>query len=178
MSFVPVEEVVTFLRLPDLTSQQDLALLADILQGVEDWVASQVGPLDSAEVTYTERSNGRYIVLPATRLDSVVSVVDELGVPATPVHVDLLAGVIELRRHHRPATYTVVVTLRARSRAIAQAIKIITAHQWGTQRGAGAASVSSRLQVGGGFEAGTGMGFAIPNRAADMLAPFRLVGAA
>lgn len=167
--FVSVADFARFARGraddPDLVEALDAALAN---------VSTRVGPLDAAS-SFTVWSHGGALVLPITHLSAVVEVRDPLGVLVTPSRVNLLAGVVHVRERSRPGTWTISVTSTQRGADIALAVKIIAQHLLSLRSGADVGQ-RSRLMVPTDDAPATGFGFAIPRRAAELLAPYTLGG--
>jgi len=140
----------------------------DVLDATLEHVASIVGPAGAPTVSV--RPTGYRLILPATHLAVLGAVTDPLGAVVTPTDVDLAAGVVTLGTVVTPGAYTVTLT-RTTSASVDEAVRIIAKHLWETRRGrAGrdAAMAQGDEQVP--------MGFAIPRRAAELLAPLTVPG--
>jgi len=176
--FVTLRQLADFMRAPDLASGDDADLLDECLDSALDVVAERVGPLDNDVVTYTVRPRGASLVLPDTDLEELISVTDPSGAAVTVQYPNLAAGVIALERPV-PGPYTVAVRTRAFTASVAPAVKIIASHLFEIHRPR--AFARQNRMTGGGVvelspvadEATVRRGFAIPARAADLLAPFR-----
>jgi len=144
------------------------AQVQDVLDATLEHVASIVGPAGASTVTV--RPTGYKLILPATNLATVGTVTDPLGAVVTPTDTDLASGVVTIATVVTPGAYTVTVT-RGDSASVDEAVRIIAKHLWETRRGrAGrdAAFAQGDEQVP--------MGFAIPRRAAELLAPVTVPG--
>lgn len=180
MSTIQLSEFKTHLN---ITRTNDDAELQRTLDSAEGWVNHHTaGHLGGGTITLTARSlAGCSLVLPAARLASVVSLTDPLGRPATftgaELH-DLQAGVVALPYRQR-GTWTVVATFDAEiPDDLRLGTLIIGKHLWDTQRSPGRGE-GARPGFGPGSEMATPpMGFAIPRRALELLAPYWLPGTA
>lgn len=176
-SFVTVDELVEWLRSDDIGSNPtDRKLAEECLSAAIEYTASKVGPLEPAgedeglTVTREVYPSGRFLVLPVTHLTGTITVEDPDGAAVTPRDVNALAGVIELPyapRSSRP--WRVRSTSREHGASVKLAVKIIAAHLWQLQRRQPGTAATAAYQVG---DAAPKTGFAIPARAAQLLAPF------
>lgn len=174
-TFVTPEDFAEWLHNHDLATEEPTKeLVEEVVAAAIEIVQAHVGPLEPAEgetdltVTYTVYPTGRHLVLPTTRLTGTVQVSDPDGVEVTPRDVNMLAGVIELPyapRASRP--WSVRSTSSEHADAVRLAVKIIAAHLWQVQRRR--PSGVPRTEAG---DSGAPVGFAIPRRAAELLAPF------
>ena len=170
---VALAELATFMNAPSLADGSTGALLQEILNSAHEYVEEAVGPLDSAARSYRvyagERT--RSLVLPVTHLEELVSVTSPRGegvVVDADVDVNYLAGIVEIPRPIKGSWYVSVRT-RDTKDSFVQAVKIIASHLYETQRGSG----GNRLAMEASPPASTGTkGFAIPHRAAQLLAPY------
>lgn len=142
--------------------------LAGVLQAALDYVAGRVGTR-GATSTYTVHPDGKALILPFAPVSSVSAVTDPFGtsVDLSTAAVDLRAGVVTLASATKdgPRTaYTVTMTLPASAMAD-EATLIIVKHLWETRRGR-----EGREQVFASPEDDVPVGFAIPRRAAQLLA--------
>jgi hypothetical protein len=175
-SFVTAAELAAWLRDPTLaTAAATKDLLEEVLAATIENVESKVGPLEPASgetdltVTYTVYPSGRNLVLPVTHLTGTVEVKDPDGNTVIPRDVNMLAGIVELPvvpRQSRP--WTVRSSCREHGQSVKLAVKIIAAHLWQLQRRRPPAGPQTET----GDEAPRGSGFAIPRRAAELLAHF------
>jgi hypothetical protein len=113
------------------------------------------------------------LLLPVVRIDSVDAVVDPDGNPITPTRVDVLAGVVWVPVS-RSGVWQVTVTATAARVSLELATLIIAGHLYETQR-----RTRPQARPGApGPQGPTGAGYAIPHRAAELMAPHRLPGIA
>lgn len=166
----------------NITSTANDGELADKLDQAVDVVEGIVGPVTTT--TVTETHYGVYapvLVLRKMPVDALLSVSSGSGVAASPLvsslfELDAEAGL--LRRVDGgwfSGSFTVSYSAGrpAVPPAIHGAILIIAGHLWETQRGA---SPSALALQGEDFGAvAPGVGFAIPNRARDLLARYVVV---
>ena len=163
----------------NITTSADDEELQDHLDAAVDVVSGIVGPIDSpASVTETHyNASSDVLVLRRMPVGSLVSVSSRYGAVTTPLllsdyELDADTGLVRLAAGTRfCGTYTVTYTsgrvdLPA---AIRLAVLIIAEHLWSTQRGA---APVGPLATDDTF-ATPGAGYAIPNRALELLAPYR-----
>ena len=169
MSVVPLQLFKAHLNDAASAGAQD-AELQRTLTAAENLVTARCGPLGSAAATLNVHASGTNLVLPRTRLASVAAVRDPDGnvVELGPGAVNLLSGIIRLP-YRRAGAWSVDITAAADIPAdLELAILIIAAHLWETQRVPGA------RRPGQQPEAPVPGGFAIPNRAKTLMAPYML----
>jgi hypothetical protein len=153
--------------------------LHEALGAALEWTAEQIGPLDNVARPYSVWPSGRHLVLPDDHIEEVVSITDPYGVvtDVPPQRINLLAGVIELNTAGalRSGPWTVVAKTRKHHHSVALAVKIIASHLYEVHRGR-AVNSATQAVMGGvtpvGDPDGAPKGFAIPRRAAELLAPF------
>lgn len=156
--------------------------LDDMLAAATEMIEAQVGPILPRPQASTIRDfNGSILVLPVVPVLSVQSVTDAAGAPLATVadlDVDTSAGVINtygrLWRDRIVVNYTVGRDPVPFSLKVA--VMITAGHLYETQRG----SASTRPgMLGGGTDGGgeVPMGFALPRRAEELIAPYRTVPA-
>ncbi len=177
---VPVSAVADFLRMdandPEATGEK----LTEVVESAHEQVEFKVGPLDTDEVELVVHQPGPALVLPLKGLSSVVSVVDADGreIAPTAIEPNLRAGIVTLTVSGR-APWTVTVTAPERTSSVRQAIKIVAAHLWETQRGragGGSRGVAYTAAADAADGAARMQGFAFPRRAQQLLAPYELLG--
>lgn len=146
--------------------------LQDYIDGAVAAVEFICGPAESEEVSEVVQATAA-IGLTRTPVLAVTSVTGDLfgARVLSDLHIDLYAGVIRTREGVTPLvrdTYTVVYTTgrAAIPPAMKQAAKVILKHQWSTQRGPAAKATTADGSYVPGF------GFAVPNAALQMLAPY------
>lgn len=176
---VTVDELADFMKAPSLkTAGPDRDLLQETLDAAIEVVEHRVGPVDSATPTFKVHANGKHLVLPATRLTNVTAITDPDGVdvPLEQAELNLLSGIVTLRSASRRGAYTVAVSTRESSASLRQAVKIIASHIWDVQRGSAAGGNRPGFVQPATDGTVVGRGYAIPSRAAELLAPFERVG--
>lgn len=148
--------------------------LQDYIDGAEEAVLFICGAATSTAVTDVIQAAGA-IALNKTPVLTVTSVTGDCWGARTvgDLHVNLDTGVIRAKGNLLPLaedTYTVVYTTgRATApAAMKQAAKVILKHQWSTQRGPS----SKRTPTSDDSSYVPGLGYAVPNVALQMLAPF------
>lgn len=174
---VTLQEQASFQRITwPIANDDESDRLQDALNSAISHVEKMVGPVAEATRIYTVRPKRDKLVLPVVRLTEVVEVLDPSGVAVEPYDVNLLSGIIELRAW--PSTtkaWTVQATAGRDLVDIKRAIKIIASHLYEDHRGAGALP-GGRTYATGGEDTTSLMGFAIPRRAAELLAPYVRTG--
>ncbi|MGN8245240.1 hypothetical protein ACTHAM_002359 [Cellulomonas soli] len=173
--FVTVQAVADHMRMTLSADEGELAKLTEHTASALEWAVSEVGPLGEVSQTIDVQQSGRYLVLPMTHLAEVTSVIDPSGaeVAVTAAQVDRLAGIITVP-HLRAGDWRVAVRTDQQRASVSLAVKIVAAHLWETQRGKGD---PQRRQMMAGQDdqlAPTRVGFAVPRRAAQLIAPFRI----
>lgn len=155
----------------------DRAEMQRMLDAALDRVRAECGTAAAGTSTVPVTSTGRstVLLLPVVRLSAITAVLDPDGTPVTPVDVDALAGVVRVPAA-RSGVWRVTVTLDGLSASLELAALIVAGHLYETQRRtrpAGARPGAVAAPTGPG-----GLGFAIPHRAAELMAPYRLPGIA
>jgi hypothetical protein len=163
--WITVDEVKRHANITTSTSDDEVELMRDAAQ---DAVEGLIGPVLWRTVTQRISANDSTLVLNTTPVLSVTSLTLS-GSPATYTVIDggMLADVTA--RGDVVATYVAGRTVVPG--AVRLAALIIAAHLWQTQLG----SAPTQLQDGFNNEPTVGLGYAIPNRAADLLAPYLLL---
>ncbi|WP_142121512.1 hypothetical protein [Rarobacter faecitabidus] len=144
--------------------------LDEALNSAISWCEGAVGPLGVDEVTYRVEPRGSSLLLPAFDLQEVVSVVSPSGVEVTPTSVRLAAAIVTLSSVEAGA-YAVTVRPRVLpADSMRLAIKLVGSQLFTPRRGAGkqAGAITPVADTSGKT------GFAIPNRAAEIVAPYLL----
>jgi hypothetical protein len=170
MSLASLDELKAHLN---ITSSSDDSELDDILDAAQELVVSIVGEVDSATVTETVPVVGGTVILSRRPTGAVL-------VGGSPVGgtVNASAGLIT---GLGPSAYggytspTLTVTYGAGTGDIPAGVRlatlIIAAHLWETQRGVSPSPLTLQGSDAGDF-AVPGLGYAIPNRARELLAPY------
>lgn len=157
------------------TDPAKVAEMQRMLDAAIERVTSECGTAATGTATVPVPSGGgSALLLPVARADAVTAVVDPDGRPVTPVFADAYTGVVEVPVPRR-GTWRVTVTFGEVPDSLELAVLIIAKHLYGTQRVPGASRGAGPLAGGQGAPPA---GFAIPNRAADLMAPYRLPGIA
>jgi len=179
MAVVSVEEFAQHMNMTTPQAESsEYRKLAEHLDSAIENVEARVGPLSDVAQTYPVHASGKYLVLPVTHVTQVTTLVDPSGntVTLNPANVDLLSGVITMP-YSRTGAWQVTASTREHAASVKLAVKIIAAHLWETQRGRGDATRAGMFGGGGDDTVpNTPIGFAVPSRAADLLAPFVLPG--
>lgn len=157
----------------NITTSTHDAELEDYIDGAIAAVEFICGGVTSVATTEVVRACGA-IPLGTTPVISLTSVTgDMVGArDITELRVNTSSGVVRAKANYLPIaedTYTVVYASGRASApaAMKQAAKIILKHQWSTQRGPAARRPTSDE---GSFV--PGLGYAVPNAALQMLAPY------
>lgn len=172
MAAVPVlADLKTQLNITNATNDSELTAM---LQAAVELVGNFVGPL--APITTTRRvttSFGGQVVLPDAPVVSVTTyaTTDSSVIDTSKAYLDGAAGIVT----GLPGTTVLDITYTAGWGTVPEpvfyATLLIAAHLWETQRGARPV----RPMSGEDPNINVGYGFAIPNRAAEMLAPYKQV---
>jgi len=174
---VTLEEQAAFQRISwPIADVLEQGRLQEALDSAIGHVEKLVGPISLATRDYLVRPRRDKLVLPVTRLQAVVEVRDPAGNVVAPYDVNLLSGIVELTSE--PATtkaWTVRATAGQDVVQLRRAVKIIASHLYEDHRGTGALP-GGRTYPSGGEDTPAPMGFAIPRRAAELLAPYRRTG--
>ena len=156
--------------------------LADILEAAIDVVGNIVGPLTGDPITETHYGTyGAQLVLrkmPVTEL-TAISPRAVPGVTTTPLDpddyvLDTETGILRVANGGWfVGDYTVTYSTGRATvpAAIRLAVMIVAAHLWETQRGTAPTPLQEPEFDNAGFN--PGQGYAIPNRAVELLAPYR-----
>lgn len=162
----------------NITSFSDAGELANVLDAAVAVVEGELcAPIEPGEFTDTFDPGTPVLVLSHAPVSSVTSITGSssltpLAVPADAI-VDLPSGIIRLTapftRWHGAitVTYTTGDTI---SPAVQLAVFIVAGHLWETQRGA--ASLPSPGMDATPMMSSGDYGYAMPNRAKELLAPF------
>lgn len=160
--WVIVDEVKKHANITSSTSDDELQLMCEAAQ---DMVEGLIGPVLWRTVTQRINANGSTLVLNTLPVVSVTSLTSG-GSPATFTAVD--GGMLTDVTVRGDVVVTYVAGRTEVPGAVRLATLIIAAHLWQTQLG----SAPTQLQDGFNSEPTVGVGYAIPNRAADLLAPY------
>jgi hypothetical protein len=151
----------------------------DELQGKLDaavaWAERYLGRPLSGTKTYTlEPSASGTLVLPALYAGTVTEVTDPSGAVVIGYTYDADLGLIRLPQYSRTGWWTVTVAAGITDPDVENAVLIIAAHLWETQRGPASPGPLRADDLDGPV----GAGYAIPHRARDLLAMLRVSGLA
>lgn len=171
-----LDDLAAHLNLPGNvppTDPGDRAELQRMLDAALRRVRAACGFAGAGPSTVPAASNGgTALVLPVARLASIGIVLDPDGNEVAPVRVDTAAGVVHVPVG-RPGVWRVTVVHDDLPEDLEVAALIIAKHLYETQR-----MPRSQARPGGAPPAPSGAGFAIPNRAAELMAPYMLPGIA
>src|SRR5882757_3091636 len=180
VSILSLQDAKTATNIPQATAVYDDEL-TDIVASVEVNIERLIGgPVITRSVTeHVAPTRGRYALplryRPVVAITSIVDNYSGITIDVSDVDVDKNAGVVQ-RKLQLPflllgtceVTYTAGLGT-AVPPAVTIAARIIVAHLWETQRG------PSGFPASGGDEmVSTLSGFAIPNRALEVLSPYLL----
>lgn len=164
---VTLDELKKHLNISRNTDDAELLFTLDAAHGAVEGI---VGPIRHRVVTETVRTNSRTVVL---RFSPIVSVTSLTAGGANVTYtLDPVTGLLGDVYASGAMTATYVAGRTVVPDQIRYAILIVAAHLWRTQQGA--ASPSSGLQGEEDPFPTPGLGFAIPARAQDLLAPYAL----
>lgn len=156
--------------------EDEEANLQEALDVAIEHVEKLCGPVASAERTYQVRPKRTKLVLPVTMVTTVTEVTDPDGNVIEPEDVDLEAGIITLPTWPvSQKAWTVTATTGDDVKALERAVKIIASHLYADHRG-GAGLPGGRAYPTGSEDTVSPMGFSIPRRAAELMAPYLLTG--
>lgn len=147
-----------------------------MLEAATDVVENEVGPLLPREVTSTVHARSGALFLPSWPVLSVDTMTDPAGLPVDVDGVGLGSGLVTLTNARLSSYGAYTVTYTAGwdpvPAALRLAVLIVAKHLWETQRPSGG-SVPGRFGAEQ-FEVTqvSGKGFAIPNRAMELMAPY------
>ena len=173
---VPLSELASFMRDASLAEGDEAEKLQEHLDAATEYVQSVVGPVGEVAVRWDVYAGDttRQLVLPATHVQEIISITAPDGSDVTVDarrDVNALAGIVTVPKAMR-GTWTVEGRPREAVPSIKLAIKIIASHLWGTQRGTGGGR--GAMYARGDDTPATPAGFAIPRRAEQLLAPYRI----
>ncbi len=153
----------------DVTSTANDGELSLMLDAAEDVVRSLIGQqFSGAQVTERVVSTGGTVILAGRHVDDVVL----NGGAVTGFTVNRAAGLLyDVPYTAGPLTATYTSGGGGVPAAVTLATLIIAGHLWETQRGTSPSALSLQ-DPGADFGAPAVAGYAIPNRARDLLAPF------
>lgn len=177
-AIVSLAEVKKHLNIDDTDSDDELRFYMD---AATEMVEGMVGPVARRIVTETVTGRDGELILnhaPAISLTTVESTQGWTGTYDTAgMHLDGPSGIVRYGATGLTWSYPVSVTYVAGRVIVPAAIRlatlIILAHMWETQRGGDS---PASLLAGGDQDPGfsPGFGFAVPNRAKELLAPYML----
>lgn len=174
---ITLEDQARFQRITwPIANEDEAALLQEALDVAVEHVEKLCGPISSADREYKVRPKRTKLVLPVTMVTKVTEVTDPDGNVVDPDDVDLEAGIITLP--HWPASekaWTVTATTGDDVKSLERAAKIIASHLYEDHRGGGLLP-GGRAYPTGGEDTTSSMGFSIPRRAAELMAPYLLTG--
>jgi uncharacterized phiE125 gp8 family phage protein len=166
----------------NVSSTADDGELTDMLDAAVDVVEGIIGPITSQTVTETHYGLcSDVLVLRRMPVADLLSVGYRSGATTTDLlltdyELDADTGLVRLTSGGRFAgNYRVTYSVGRPSvpAAVRLAILIIAGHLWETQRGTAPSALALQdPNAGFGDTASVGLGFAIPNRAQELLAPY------
>jgi hypothetical protein len=166
--FASLDELKAHLNITRTSNDDELLLMLD---AATDMVRSMVGSFDAGAVTERVAARGGTVVL-SRRPPANVTVADSTGDSVTGFTVNAAAGLVyDVAARTGPLTVSYTVGDGQVPPSVALATLIIAAHLWQTQRGPAS---SGPLAAASSDDLTTvpGAGYAIPNRARELLQPF------
>lgn len=164
--FITLDEVKAHLNIAGADEDAELLVFA---RAAQELVEGIVGPVRWRTVEQAAPAGATFAVLSVAPVVSVTSVSYSGVTYLEPVTLDLEAGVLTGLTGGSDGTIVYVAGRSVCPDAIRLAALIITAHLWRTQLGN---APSGALPQGDDFQQGPfGVGYAIPSRAMDLLAP-------
>lgn len=159
---------------PHLASGGNDTEMEGVLAAAIGLVAAHVGPLEPVEVVEHHAARSVLILRQAPVVE-IVSIAGPGGVVSPAQYeLDKAAGLVHFTGGVASGSCTVTYSAGREElpAGIRLAILIVAAHLWETQRVPGRAGVMGQQTAAAA--ATVPMGFAIPNRAATLMAPYRL----
>lgn len=167
--FASLDDVKAHLNITKTVDDDELTMMLD---AADDVVASLVGSFDAAEVTERVASCGGTVLL-ARRPATEVTLADSSGGAITGFTVSSAAGLLyDVPWSCGPLTATYTAGDGLVPAAVSLATVIITANLWQTQRGPASSSGPLAATPADDLSAIPGLGYAIPNRARELLQPY------
>lgn len=178
MAAVDLPELKRWMRMTaqNTRDDEDLQQVLDAAQEVVDHrTGGHIDPDTPFRVHPTPRG---VLILPVAGLPGILEVRNPRGVVVdhTRLDVDLEAGLITLGYHTAgvtPGAWSITLDAGDGKPPLNVAVKIIAEHLWGTRRGSGDTGARLVAQPRSD-EAPAPIGFAVPNRAAELIAPYSL----
>lgn len=167
--FASLEDLKTHLNVQSSDNDDELLLMLD---AAGEMVGSLVGSFDAVAVTERVAANGGTTIVLSQRPTGSVTLTDYWGNALTGFTVNAAAGLVyDVPSYTAPLTASYSAGDGTAPAAVRLATVIIAAHLWETQRGP--ASPSGPLAASADdFSTVPGLGYAIPNRARELLQPF------
>lgn len=168
--FVTLDEVKAHLNVTGANNDSEIDLVS---KAAQELVEGIVGPVRWRSVEQSAPVGSTLAVLSVAPVVSVTSVSYSGVTYLEPVTLDLDAGVLTGLTGGSDGTIVYVAGRAQCPDAIRLAALIIAGHLWRTQLGS---APSGALPVDDESQQPPGLGFAIPSRALDLLAPYMLPG--
>lgn len=163
---VTLDELKDFVNVSSGTSDAELLMMLD---AAVEAVEGIVGPILHRTVVERVRANAHTIALRESPVVSVTSITSAGS--AVTYSLDAATGLLLDVYSAGDNTVTYVAGRTSVPEAIRLAVLIIAGHLWRTQLGSAPAN---SLQGADEFTPDIGLGYAIPSRAQDLLAPYAL----
>ena len=174
---VTIEDLAEHMQTSVPAEPAKAAEMQRMLDAALERVTAECGAVAGSSSTVPVVSTGGpVLLLPVVRADAITAVLDPDGNPVTPVATDPFTGIVEVPTGRR-GTWRITVDFGSMPASLELAALIIAAHLYGTQRVPGAGR-NTAGPMAAGQQAGAGAGYAIPNRADALMAPYRLPGIA
>lgn len=156
---------------PPAEGSRDRVEMQRALDSAVQEVRRMTGRIDAQTITVrvSARRGDRALRLPCVDLAAVGSVADPTGYAVAPAHVDLLSGIVELDTPTTGGAYLISVTGEPWPSALETAALDWATHMYDTQR-----TVTSPVSD----DDQPSPTFALPNRVAELLSPYRLAAIA
>lgn len=172
LGLVGLADAKAHLNMTGTTSDEELrATLLAATVAAEDHLGRPLRRVTRSQTFHAPAGNGRGLVLDRTDIAAVTEVTaDGTVLAATAYDADLNAGVLWAGSWDYPVTveYT---TAPVESPALRQAVLELTRHLWETQRG----SMPMMPRGVDGMDAfNPAMGYSLPRRVTELLAPYRM----
>lgn len=159
----------------DTSDDADLnEVLAAAQEVVDHRTGGHIDPDTPFRVTPTPRG---VLILPVAGIPGILEIRNprDVVVDHSGFTVDLEAGLIDLgyAAHLTTGAWSVLLDAGEGEPPLDVAVKIIAEHLWGTRRGSGETGARVRAQVRND-DSPAPIGFAVPNRAAELIAPYSM----
>lgn len=178
---VDMADFLSHLNMTDSEGGPHAAELALTLEAATELVESHVGPMVARTVTLTAEPSERELLVDVYPVLSVTTFTNSSGT-SLAAGAEVSGGVIT-RYPTVLGTGRHTIVYQAGRTPVPAALKlatlIVAKHLWETQRASGSLASSGRFgATGPEMVPNTSMGFALPNRAAELMGPYMQPGIA